>query len=457
MYAARMTGDRAATRGASQHLEGVWNEARVRDAALRLRRHGGLAWLDADGSEPAGRRAFLGAAPVETLRVPWGADALEAIERIGRSSEGAAGVPRWIGYVAYDAFWTRAPFEPRMERDDRWPVLLLHRYDALIEVSVPSRSARIVADDDEALQRMLARLAEAPEPVGEAAVAELSVTPRARHAAAVEQAREHIAAGEVYQVNLARAWTGPFTGDPFALWLAMRKASPVPLGLYVDAGDHQVLARTMERFLEWHPDATGWGSIESRPIKGTIARHGADAQEAAALRADPKEHAEHAMIVDLVRNDLGRIAEVGSVEVAEPFVVEPYARLSHLVSTVRATTRPGTTLGDVLGATFPPGSVTGAPKSSALQIIEDLEPVPRGAYCGGVGFVDGAGGLSLAVAIRTAFVGGGQVRYHAGGGLVWKSDPQREVAETELKARVFLDALATLRDGGPVPIREEDA
>lgn len=436
----------------SVDLEGVWDEARIRDAALRLRAHGGLAWLDADGASEAGRRLYLGAAPVETLRVPWGRDALGALATL---EGGGAARPRWIGYVAYDAFWARSGDEPRMERDPRWPVLLLHRYDALIEVDRHQARARLLADDAPALERARRRLSSAPSPIGSARVEALRVTPRAAHAAAVERAREHIAAGEVYQVNLARTWRGPFEGDPLALFLAMREASPVPLGLYVDGGDHHVLARTMERFLEWHPDGEGRGPIATRPIKGTIARGGADEREAAALRADPKEHAEHAMIVDLVRNDLGRVAETGSVTVSAPFAVEPYAKLSHLVSTVEATTRRGTTLADVLRATFPPGSVTGAPKSSALRIIEALEPEPRGAYCGAVGFVDGRGGLSLAVAIRTAFVGGGEVRYHAGGGLVWHSDPEREVAETELKARVFLDALAHLRGGDPVPVSEE--
>ncbi len=432
-------------------LGGAWDDARIRDAALRLRAHGGLVWLDADGASEAGRRLYLAAAPVETLRIPWGTDALEALGALGRDGDRR---PRWIGYIAYDAFWARSPATPRMARDE-WPVLLLHRYDALVEVDLRECRARLLADDTDALERARARLESEPTAIGAVTVDALRVTPRAAHAAAVERAREHIAAGEVYQVNLARAWRGPFEGDPLALWLAMREASPVPLGLYVDGGDHHVLARTMERFLEWHPDAEGRGPIETRPIKGTIARTGDDDGEAAALRADPKEHSEHAMIVDLVRNDLGRVAETGSVSVSAPFAVEPYAKLSHLVSTVRATTPAGTGLGDVLRATFPPGSVTGAPKSSALRIIEALEPVPRGAYCGAVGFVDGAGGLSLAVAIRTAFVGGGEVRYHAGGGLVWDSNPEREVAETELKARVFLDAVATLRDGEPVPVSEE--
>src|SRR5690606_24571802 len=147
-----------------------------------------------------------------------------------------------------------------------------------------------------------------------------------------------IAAGEIYQVNLARRWSATIEGDPVALFLAMRAASPVPFGAYLELGaDGCVLARTMERFLRWDARTR---ALETRPIKGTIARRGDDHGEAAALRTDAKERAEHAMIVDLMRNDLGRVAEIGSVRVEDVMAVEPYAGLSHLVSTVRATTRP---------------------------------------------------------------------------------------------------------------------
>jgi anthranilate/para-aminobenzoate synthase component I len=145
-----------------------------------------------------------------------------------------------------------------------------------------------------------------------------------------------------------------------------------------------------------------------------------------------------------MRNDLGRVAEVGSVHVPEVMLVEPYAKLSHLVSTVACRTRPGVSTRQVLMATFPPGSVTGTPKLRAIEIIEQLEAVPRDAYTGAVGFLDREGGLSLAVAIRAAIVEHGLVRYFAGGGIVEASQIERELAETELKARVFLDAVLAL-------------
>jgi len=169
-----------------------------------------------------------------------------------------------------------------------------------------------------------------------------------------------------------------------------------------------------------------------------------DAELAAGLRAHPKEHAEHVMIVDLMRNDLSRVAEPGSVRVPAPLCVEPYARLLHLVSTVTCRTRPDVTLAEVLGATFPPGSVTGAPKRAAIELIELLEPRPRGLYTGAIGFVDRAGGLSLAVAIRTAVIERDTLEYWTGGGIVSASDPRAELRETLLKAEVLRDALRML-------------
>ena len=222
----------------------------------------------------------------------------------------------------------------------------------------------------------------------------------------------------------------------------MRVASRVPLGMFLDAGDHSVLACTMERFIHWDAQTK---KLVTRPIKGTIRREPTDDGASERLRADPKEQAEHSMIVDLMRNDLGRVAQIGTVHVEAPLVVEPFTGLYHLVSTVSCTTGPEVTLDQILEATFPPGSVTGAPKIRALEIIEELEQQPRGVYCGALGFIDHGGGLSLAVAIRTATVRDGKVDYWAGGGIVEASDPDREVAETELKARVFLDAVESLQ------------
>jgi len=421
-------------------------------AALALRGRHGLAWLDGGPEHRAeGRLSYVGADPVE-IRSARFADAgpgLPLFRELGSQAVpmGVDGrwvrAPRWMGWVAYDAALTTGHrTKARVERRGESLVAWLARYDAVLAWDQSAERAWLVGDDEAACDRLAARIEAglgAPAPraqVGDVRVADASV-----HGRAIEQALSHIAEGDIYQVNLARRWRAPFEGEALALFLAMRAASPVPLGAFLDGGDHVVLARTMERFLSW--DGPG-GALSTRPIKGTIARAGDDAHEAETLRRDVKEQAEHAMIVDLMRNDLGRVAEVGTVEVEEPLVVEPYAGLAHLVSTVRCTTRPDVDLADILEATFPPGSVTGTPKLSAMQIIEDLEDEPREVYTGCVGMVDRAGGARFAVAIRTAQISSGEVVYHAGGGLVAASEPSREVAETELKARVFLDALRTL-------------
>ena len=320
--------------------------------------------------------------------------------------------------------------------------MLFRRYPALLAIDHHDGEAWVLGDDrgsTDAFHRRLDGLGERPP--SRPALGPVEVDDASEHREAIERALDYIGMGEVYEVNVARRWSASFEGDAVELWQAMRRASRVPLGMYLDGGDHAVLACTMERFIYWDAESR---TLVTRPIKGTIRREATDDGASQRLRADPKEQAEHSMIVDLMRNDLGRVAEIGTVKVDAPLIVEPFTGLYHLVSTVSCTTRPGVSLEAVLEATFPPGSVTGAPKIRALEIIEELEQHPRGIYCGALGFIDHAGGLSLAVAIRTAVVARGRVCYWAGGGIVEASDPDREVAETELKARVFLDAVAAL-------------
>jgi anthranilate synthase component 1 len=426
-----------------------------------------VALLDGNDGSPAGRFSFLGLDPVETRTAseddPFALfDALEpprgwaeaAVEL--RPGLHASELPRWIGAIAYDLAWSAAGAlglrrGPRLARRSE-PTAFFHRFDALVVADRADDALFLVGEDDDAIARLAARLdALRAGPEARARIGHVEAEPPEVHARAIEAALEAIADGDVYQINLARRWRARLEGSPHAgraLSNAMRAASPVPFGAYLEGprGDHRELglvARTMERFLRWDRAS---GLLETRPIKGTIAREHADQDAArrAALLADPKERAEHAMIVDLMRNDLGRVAALGTVEVARAFEVEPYARLSHLVSTVRARSRESATLREVLEATFPPGSVTGTPKLRATELIEALERSPRGYYCGAVGHVDRAGGLSLAVAIRTAQVRGDEVEYHAGGGIVDASVVAREVDETDLKARVFLDAVRAL-------------
>jgi anthranilate/para-aminobenzoate synthase component I len=422
------------------------------ELAARLSDLPGVCWLDGEAAHAEGRYSFLGADPVERVEASLASHeplaVLERVERRARElgSAAVAGelapseVPCFVGYVAYDAHLAGSP--QRLARPARRPVVSFSRYDALVALDHARNRASIVGDDRGACERLRERVQRSPRRAPCAEVSALRASDPDLHAVAIRSALLHIARGDIYQVNLARCFDAELRGDPLALFLAMRDASPVPLGLYHHDGERAVMARTMERFLRWQ---RGRRSLVTRPIKGTIARRGdRDGEEASALRGDAKERAEHSMIVDLMRNDLGRVAELGSVQVPEVMAVEPYAGLSHLVSTVSCRTREGVGLREVLEATFPPGSVTGTPKLRAMQIIEQLESEPRDVYTGAIGFVDRAGGASLAVAIRTAVAESGRVRYFAGGGIVEASHVEREIAETELKAQVFRDALARL-------------
>ena len=425
-----------------------------RQAALRLADDEGLCWLDGEPAHRDGRFAFVASCPVERVRVCWPArDPLAVLAELDAQSElddapcALAGapppscVPRYAGYIAYDACLAdRHDIAPRGRTGK--PVLDFARYDAVAAFDLRAGRAFVLGDDRAGCERLLARLMRAPSSLPPARLHAPTFRPASEHLAAIERVLEHIAAGDVYQVNLARELRAELTGSALALFDALREASPVPLGFFYDDGDRVIAARTMERFLHWD---RGTRALLTRPIKGTLARPEApDARLAGQLAADEKERAEHAMIVDLMRNDLSRVAELGSVRLDGLFEVEPFARLFHLVSTVRCTTREEVGLADVLRATFPPGSVTGAPKLAAVALIEALEAVPRDVYTGALGFVDRGGGLSLAVAIRTAIVARGEVRYFAGGGIVEASQPERELRETELKTQVVLDAAALL-------------
>jgi para-aminobenzoate synthetase component 1 len=261
-----------------------------------------------------------------------------------------------------------------------------------------------------------------------------------RFARGVEAIREEIADGDVYQVNLTRRLRAPLPpADPegpcsthvAALGAALAEGNPAPYSAVVHLPDHgvAVASASPERFLAREGDR-----VRSSPIKGTAAT------------ADgflPKDRAENVMIVDLVRNDLGRVCRWGSVSVPALLEVEQHPGLFHLVSTVEGRLRPGHGWAEVIEATFPPGSVTGAPKLAALESIRRLEPEPRGVYCGAVGWVDADRGVGdLNVAIRTFWIEHDQLNFGTGGGITWGSDPEAEWAETELKAANLLAVAA---------------
>ena len=259
---------------------------------------------------------------------------------------------------------------------------------------------------------------------------------------AIVRAKERIEAGDVYQVCLTRRSDLVFAGDPWRLYQRLRECNPAPFAAYLALGDVTLLSCSPERFLSLSSDR----QVESRPIKGTRPRGEGPVSDRAAqqaLRSSEKDRAENLMIVDLVRNDLGRVCETGSVRVPELMEIESYATVFQMVSTVQGRLRIDRDVFDLVRATFPPGSMTGAPKLAAMAILDRLEPVRRGIYSGALGFLDLRGGTGLSVVIRTILLKDGRAYVHSGGGIVADSRPAAEWRETEDKARALLAAIAT--------------
>ena len=264
---------------------------------------------------------------------------------------------------------------------------------------------------------------------------------RAAYLKAVERVREYIFAGDIFQANLSQRFDAPLSEAPWALYRRLRERNPAPFAAFLDFPGVAVLSASPERFLRVDTDCR----VETRPIKGTRPRGVGPEHDAAlgqALAESAKDRAENLMIVDLMRNDLSRVCAPGTVRVAELFALEQYATVHHLVSTVVGQLAPGADALDLLRAAFPGGSITGAPKLRAMEIIAELEPSRRGVYCGSIGYWSVTGELDTNIAIRTAIVRNGRVYFNAGGGIVADSDPADEYQETLDKARGLIDALA---------------
>jgi len=262
---------------------------------------------------------------------------------------------------------------------------------------------------------------------------------RDQYLAAVRKAIDYVHAGDCFQVNLSQRLLAPLREHPLELYGRLRQRNPAPYGCYLDLGDFQILSASPEQFLK-----VSNGEVVTRPIKGTRPRGKTpeeDARIARELQANPKDRAENVMIVDLLRNDLGRVCEYGSIHVPKVCEVETFAHVHHLVSEVRGKLRPDKTPFDLLRAAFPGGSVTGAPKVRAMEIIAELEPTARGPYCGSLGYVGFDGAMDTSILIRTFTAGRGWVQFPVGGGIVADSDPEREYEETLHKAAGLLRAL----------------
>ncbi|TPV95410.1 MAG: anthranilate synthase component I family protein [Myxococcales bacterium FL481] len=408
-------------------------------AATRAR--SGFAWLD---GVPG--RSWLGMAPAEEV-AGESLDLLDGVEQ--RWREGRDEV--WVGWLTYDV----GAAHLRGEAAPAGPLasVCLRRYDAALRidggrVSEIGRSAAAVAAD----VRRAAPLSDARWPLG-------SLRPRwspAEYRLRVERAKRHIVAGDTYQVNLSQPfvaeWTDrecPLTRRVASLYQQLRTATPAPMGALLDTGDAWIVSNSPETLLSVRVDRAGHDVARSWPIKGTRPRATTPARDALAiaeLQASAKDRAEHTMIVDLVRNDLGRVARPGSVRVDRLADVLTLPTVHHLVSEVRCSLAQNWSLAELFASVFPGGSITGAPKRRTVEIIDALEAEPRGVYCGAIVLLSPEG-IDVSIPIRTALAGERHLALRSGGGIVYDSDPEQERLETLAKARAFAADLRAERSG----------
>ena len=402
---------------------------------------GAFALAVPDASRPV---TLLGCAPVDELRVDANAvdplgEVVEFVERT-RVAEPTLPFPLGGGVVGCFAYELGAAAVPGLARSAAsGPLAVLRRYDPLLVFD--HRRGEYMVVGTRTAPAWLERLA-APTPVWDGALAATELRAafdREAYRAAIARIHAYLRAGDVYQVNLTQPFTVPLLAPAWALYARLAARHPAAYAAYLDLGDAQVVANSPELLLR----RRGL-DVETRPIKGTRPRD-ADATRDAALRAelsaDPKERAEHVMIVDLERNDLGRVASYGSVRVTAHAAVDSHPTLHHLVSVVQARLRPDVGWRELIAATFPGGSVTGAPKRRAMEIIAELERSPRGFYTGAIGLIDPRGHCELGLPIRTGVVRDGVLQYHAGGGIVVDSDADRELDECWLKTAAVRAAL----------------
>ncbi|RMG68219.1 MAG: anthranilate synthase component I, partial [Calditrichaeota bacterium] len=310
------------------------------------------------------------------------------------------------------------------------------------ELAADYRQAQQALDELEAALRR-----PVPEPPRcEADLAQLSALPdRPTFLAAVRRAKEYILAGDIFQVVLSRRFCLPFAGDAFAFYRALRNVNPSPYMFFLDLGSFQLIGSSPEALITVQERRA-----EIVPIAGTRPRgadEAEDARLAEELRADQKEQAEHVMLVDLARNDLSRVCTPGSVQVEDFQTVERYSHVMHLISRVHGQLQPNRSAIDALMAAFPAGTVSGAPKIRAMEIIHELEPVKRGFYAGAVGYIDYSGNLDMCITIRSVLARHGQLVFQAGAGIVADSVPEREFEECTNKARALEQAVQLASEG----------
>ncbi|MEK7877581.1 MAG: aminodeoxychorismate synthase component I [Pseudomonadota bacterium] len=353
-----------------------------------------------------------------------------------------------IGYFSYDLARRLGRLPVLAADDDKMPEMAVGVYDWAVVVDHLERRSWLVGqgrdpDTDWKWDRLVARFSAAtverarvPFRITAPLVSNLS---HEAYAAAFRRVHDYIHAGDCYQINLAQRFAAPAAGDPWLAYQALRIINPAPYSAFLNTPHGTVMSASPERFVK-----LARGHVEAKPIKGTRPRAGhprLDAELAEALRSSAKDRAENVMIVDLLRNDLSKNCELGSVKVPKLFEVESFATVHHLVSTVTGRLRQGRDALDLLRGCFPGGSITGAPKLRAMQIIEELEPHRRGVYCGAIGYLGYDGNMDTNIAIRTLVYSGGAIRFSVGGGIIADSRLEDEYQETFDKAAAMLRLL----------------
>lgn len=429
------------------------------------------------GWKDGGRYTFVAASPIIQIRTQDGVtraidsvsgnvtrykDPFEALDSIlaVRRYDGRGPFPFNGGAVGCLGYDLNSVIEPRLARHrggpEETPQALIGVFDPVcVFEHATGRGYIISTNADTARFNEFKRLIQdagpqMPKPFAATEMASSNMT-RQAYLNMIDRAKDYISAGDIYQINLSQRLSIPVSGDPFDLFQRLSETHPAPFASFMDFGEFQVVSNTPERLLR-----SSGGLIETEPIKGTRPRGKDPAEDllmVEELKQSRKERAEHVMIVDLERNDLGRVSAPGSVEVSAFEAVHTYEHLHHMVSTIRARLKPGISTATALKACFPGGSVTGAPKFRAMEIINELEPCARGIYTGGLGWMDFNGDMDFAMAIRTAIIKDGLLRLHVGGGIVADSVPLEEYDETLLKARDFLHALGA-KPPGPASFTE---
>jgi para-aminobenzoate synthetase component 1 len=410
-----------------------------------------------------GRWSYCSADPVATLTLDataWPTQSARLRATLRRDAEPAPGPPfrgGWIGWFGYELgrAFDHQPVAPRDQFSATDGALQLHDWviawdhlESRCWLCSTGIDAEGRADADrarrraDAVRRMLDDTPDRPAVVAATSgrVTGRSFTP-AGYVSAVQRVIDHVRSGDIFQANLSRRLVVESPDEPGVLYRRLRALAPASHGALLDLAGGVVVSASPECFLRFDARTR---RAESRPVKGTRPRDpdpARDAALAADLAASAKDRAENVMIVDLVRNDLHRVADPTSVEVPVLCRLDSHATVHHLVSVVRATLAPGRDALDLLAATFPAGSITGAPKLRAMAILAELEPVARGPYCGAIGWLGLDGSLGLSVAIRTMTYRDGAVAVHAGGGVTLLSEPPAEYQETRDKARALLEAL----------------